>query len=135
MTAMINKKIFFILVLFVLPVVLLAQETVSTQIQKGLKLNNADLIAPLFNEQVEMSILNKEDIFSATQAKNILKNFLLKHKVKSYTLLHSGGKANVKYYIGNIDTEMGNYRVFFLLKSNESNNFKVYQFRIEEQKD
>ncbi|HIE15619.1 MAG TPA: DUF4783 domain-containing protein, partial [Bacteroidales bacterium] len=67
--------------------------------------------------------------------KNILKNFLLKHKVKSYTLLHSGGKANVKYYIGNIDTEMGNYRVFFLLKSNESNNFKVYQFRIEEQKD
>lgn len=129
---MIKKKLAFVLVLLTFPVILFAQETVSTQIQKGLKLNNANLIASFFNTQVEISVLDKEDIFSATQAKNILSNFLSQHKVSSYSLLHSGGKANAKYYIGNIDTATGKYRVFYLLKGSGT-NFKIHQFRIEKQ--
>ncbi len=128
------KKSLATLILLSFSAILLSQETVSTQIQKGLKLNNADLIASFFNTQVEMSVLNKEDIFSATQAKNILSNFLSQHKVSSYSLLHSGGKPNAKYYIGNIDTATGKYRVFYLLKGS-GNNFKIHQFRIEKQED
>ncbi|MCD6367221.1 MAG: DUF4783 domain-containing protein [Bacteroidales bacterium] len=131
---MIKKYFVTLIILISFPVVLSAQETVSTQIQKGLKLNNADLIASFFNTQVEMSVLDKEDIFSATQAKNILSNFLSQHKVSSYSLLHSGGKSNAKYYIGNIDTGTGKYRVFYLLKGSGT-NYKIHQFRIEKQED
>ncbi len=131
---MIKKHLVSLLILISFPVVLSAQETVSTQIQKGLKLNNAELIASFFNTQVEMSILDKEDIFSATQAKNILSNFLSQHKVSGYSMLHSGGKPNAKYYIGNIDTATGKYRVFYLLKGS-GKNFKIHQFRIEKQED
>jgi len=131
---MIKKHFLPLLLLILLPVVLSAQEAVSTQIQKGLKLNNANLIASFFNTQVEMSILDKEDIFSATQAKNILSNFLSQHKVANYSMLHSGGKSGAKYYIGNIDTGTGKYRVFYLLKG-KGTNYKIYQFRIEKQED
>jgi len=131
---MIKKQFLSVFLLLTLPLFISAQETVSEQIQKGLKLNNANLIASFFNTQVEMSVLDKEDIFSATQAKNILNNFLSHHKVNSVSLLHSGGKPNAKYYISNIITSTGKYRVFYLLKGGEK-NYNIYQFRIEKQED
>jgi len=131
---MIKKQLLSIILLLTLPLFISAQETVSEQIQKGLKLNNANLIASFFNTQVEMSVLNKEDIFSATQAKNILSDFLSHHKVSTLSLLHSGGKTNAKYYISNITTATGKYRVFYLLKGSGT-NYKIHQFRIEKQED
>lgn len=109
-----------------------AQEVVSQQIQKGLKSNNPTLIASFFNNQVEMSVMDKEDIFSETQAKNILSNFLSQNKVIRFSMLHSGGKETAKYYIGNIETATSKFRVFYLLKGSGS-NYKIYQFRIEKQ--
>lgn len=131
---MIKKQLFSLILLLAFPLFISAQETVSEQIQKGLELNNANLIASFFNTQVEMSVLDKEDIFSATQAKNILSSFLSHHKVTSFSLLHSGGKPNAKYYIGNIATATGKYRVFYLLKGSGT-NYKIHQFRIEKQED
>ncbi len=131
---MIKKQLFSLILLLAIPLFTWAQESVSEQIQKGLKLNNAHLVASFFNTQVEMSILDKEDIFSATQAKNILSNFLSQHKVTNFSLLHSGGKPNAKYYIGNITTVTGKYRVFYLLKGSGT-NYMIHQFRIEKQAD
>ncbi len=128
-------KFFGTLILFLMiSVSISAQEAVSQQIQNGLKTNNTTLIASYFNDQVEMSVLDKEDIFSATQAKNILSNFLSQNKVTSFSLLHNGGKETAKYYIGNIETATTKYRVFYLLKGS-GKDYKIYQFRIEKQED
>jgi len=126
-------KIFSIIkisVLFLLFASLVAFVGEPDDINKALKSGDYELLKNKMNQTVELVILEKENVYSKTQAEQILKQFFSVHKPISYTLIHNGGSQNSQYYIGTLKTEKENYRVYYLLKTRE-NKTLIYQLRIE----
>ena len=98
----------------------------------AMKVGNADELSKHFNSSIELVILDQEDVYSKQQAEQIVRNFFSKYKVKSFTLLHQGGKEEAQYAIGTLETEKGNFRVYFLVKQ-KNNRASIHQLRIEEE--
>ena len=110
---------------------LLAQ--VPDSLIKGFKEGNAAVLSSYFNQDIELVVLSKDDVFSRAQAREIVADFFAGYKVKSFTVLHEGGKDDVSYAIGNLITDRGIFRVYFLVKKNDSGQAFIYQLRIEKQ--
>ena len=103
------------------------------KIIEAMQIGNATELAKYFNSSVELVILDKEDIYSKQQAEQIVKNYFEKNKVKTFTLLHHGGKEGAKYAICNLQTaENKIFRVYFLIKENNGKQL-IHQMRIEEE--
>ena len=98
----------------------------------AMKVGNAEELSRHFNTSIELVILDDEDVYSKQQAEQILRSFFQKHQVKSFVLLHQGGKEQAQYAIGTLETENGNFRVYFLVKQKGDKAF-IHQLRIEEE--
>jgi hypothetical protein len=99
------------------------------------KSGNAKELAQHFSSTVELSILNKEDIYSNTQAELILKDFFQKNPPSAAKVIHKViSNANYKFGVIVLTTTKGLYRVSYELKIN-AGKFLVTQIRIEENKD
>jgi hypothetical protein len=132
------KKLKFL----VIAVVLLAGANISSafpifdippKIFDAMKVGNAIELAKHFNSSVELVILDQDDVYSKQQAEQILKSFFEKNKVKTFTLLHQGGKEGAQYAIGNLETISGKiYRVYFHVKESAGKPL-IHQMRIEEE--
>ncbi len=121
-------------IIFVTFSVVIFSITTSGQIPRNipvaLKSGNSSTISGYFNEDVELTILGKEGIYSKTQAEQIIKDFFIHHKPKNFNLLHEGGKSGSHYAIGELDTDNETYRVYFLIKIINNQSF-INQLRIE----
>lgn len=82
----------------------------------ALKSGNAKDLAKYFNSNIDLTIIEKQDIYSKTQAEIILKEFFVKNIPSNFTIMHQGGKEGSKYVIGNLVTSTGTYRVSLFLK-------------------
>lgn len=92
-------------------------------------------IAKYFSSTVELSIIDKEDIYSSNQAGYILKDFFAKHPPISTKIIHKvTSNSSYKFGVILLITTNANYRVSFELKSNSS-KFLLSQIRIEENKE
>lgn len=96
----------------------------------SMKVGNAEELSKHFNTSIELVILDQEDVYSKQQAKQIVSNFFVKHKVKSFKILHQGGKDESQYAIGTLETENGDFRVYFLVKQKNDKAY-IHQLRIE----
>lgn len=99
------------------------------------KSGNVNELSKYFSTTVELSILDKEEVYSANQAQLILKDFFVKHPPQGAKVIHRV-VSNVNYKFGVIilNSAKGNYRVSFELK-NTAGGFNITQIRIEENKD
>jgi hypothetical protein len=100
------------------------------EINAALKTGKVSVLKQAMNSTVELVILEKENVYSKIQAEQILKQFFQTHQPISFTVLHNGGSDNSQYYIGNLKTQKGTYRVYYLLKTKEKETL-LYQLRIE----
>jgi len=89
---------------------------ISDKIISALSAGNSSELAKYFNTNIELAILDKEDIYSNSQAEIIVKDFFQKNKPSKYTKMHQGGKEGAKFVIGNLSTSNGVFRVYFLVK-------------------
>ena len=105
---------------------------IPSGISLALKAGSASELVKYMNESVELVILDKEGIYSKSQAEMILKDFFSKNPPKKFSLLHQGGKAESNYGIGSLETGKDSFRVYFLLKS-KGNRSVIHQFRIEKE--
>ena len=103
---------------------------IPNEIIAAFKAGDASSLAKYFNSTIELTINNKEEIYSKTQAEIILKDFFAKNHPVSFSILHQGGKESSKYAIGSLKTNNQEYRITFLLKSVNSKVF-IHQLRIE----
>jgi len=124
------KLISLLFGLFVLTFVSSAQipDLIVVSIQNG---NDAGL-AEFFNENVELVVQTHDDVYSKSQAQQIVAEFFKANKPKQFKIIHQGGKDDARYAIGSLTTNTGTYRVYFLLK-NKNNNSYIHQLRIEKQ--
>jgi hypothetical protein len=108
-------KAFFagIVAVFLLNVPVMAQnfESIASSIRSG----NASALAANFGGNVEITVKDAGNSYSKSQAEMVLKNFFSSNQPKSFTVAHEGtSPEGSKYFIGNLSTSSGNYRVFVL---------------------
>ncbi len=75
------------------------------------KTGNATTIASYFSANVDMSIEEKENLYSNKQGEQVLKNFFLKHKPSDFSIIHKGKSGQTEYLIGELTTPGKVYRV------------------------
>ena len=89
---------------------LLQQPTFESLMVSAFKNGNAEKIALKFNDNVDLSIDGKEDLYSNSQSEQILKTFFLQHKPKDFKLIHKGKSGQNEYIIGELISDLV-YRV------------------------
>jgi hypothetical protein len=117
---------FLLLAAFIQPVRSEIPDAVINAISTG----NSAVLASYFNSSLELTILDKEDIYTRQQAELIMKDFFARNTPTSFTILHKGGKEGSQYAIGNLVTPGNVYRVTILVKVKENKSL-IHQLRFE----
>lgn len=100
----------------------------------AIRTGNHKQIASFFNNNVDMTIMAKEDVYTKVQAEIILKDFFIKNPPKSFVILHQGNsKEGAKYSIGSFVSTTGvTYRTYFFVKQNAGKMF-IQELRFEKE--
>jgi hypothetical protein len=109
-------------------------QTIPDGIYSALKAGNSKELAKSFNTNIDLVILDKEGVYSKSQAELILKDFFAKNTVNpsnGFIKLHEGGKDASKFIIGTLYTNKGQFRVYLVMKT-INGVFTIHQFRIED---
>ena len=124
----------------IIPVVLIALSSLTAKAQDqakipegisiAIKAGNAAELAKYMNSTIELLLLDKEDFYKKNVAETILKDFFAEYQTKDFTIRHQGAKNDAQYAIGNLKTEKGDFRVYFLLKKVDQ-ELLIHQIRIE----
>jgi hypothetical protein len=126
--------------LYIIPVFLISfsslvataqdQANIPGEISIAFKAGNAAELSKYMNSTIELLLLDKEDFYKKNVAESILKDFFTEYQAKDFTIRHQGAKNDAQYAIGNLKTEKGDFRVYFLLKK-VGQNLLIHQIRIE----
>ena len=106
------------------------QANIPGGISIAIKAGNASELAKYMNSTIELLLLDKEDFYKKNVAETILKDFFNEYQTKDFTIRHQGAKNDAQYAIGNLKTEKGDFRVYFLLKKVDQ-ELLIHQIRIE----
>jgi hypothetical protein len=106
------------------------QTKIPEGISVAIKAGNAAELSKYMNSTIELLLLDKEDFYKKNVAETILKDFFAEYQTKDFTIRHQGAKNDAQYAIGNLKTEKGDFRVYFLLKKVEQ-ELLIHQIRIE----
>ncbi|HNW56541.1 MAG TPA: DUF4783 domain-containing protein [Bacteroidales bacterium] len=106
------------------------QTNVPGEISIAIKAGNAAELSKYMNSTIELLLLDKEDFYRKNVAETILKDFFIEYKTKDFVIRHQGVKNDAQYAIGNLKTEKGDFRVYFLLKKVDQ-VMLIHQIRIE----
>ncbi|TNE48796.1 MAG: DUF4783 domain-containing protein [Bacteroidetes bacterium] len=87
-------------------------------ISKALSAGDADALSQYFADNVEISILDKEQLYPKAKAKEAVRAFFDANKPKSFSQVHQGTSRenSDQYCIGNMSASTGSYRVYLYLK-------------------
>jgi|GEM_PF-651488 len=88
----------------------------KTSIEVGFETANAKMIAHYFASNVDISLLDKENLYSKSQAEQVLKTFFLENKPSKFAIIHQGKSSTTQYYIGSLETEKGVFRITVNIK-------------------
>jgi hypothetical protein len=129
---MVRRRYIHVALVLVLTLGAYAQE--QTKIPSGISLafrsGNAAELSKYFNSTVQILLLGKEDFYKKNVAETILKDFFTEYHTRDFVVKHDGGTSDARYAIGNLKTDNGEFRVYFLLKKVDS-ELLIHQIRIE----
>jgi hypothetical protein len=100
-------------------VVLLSAFKITVNINEvlsAIKSGNAAQVARYFDNNVEISMPEKSNSFSKSQAELVLKDFFANNPVKSFEIIHKGENAGSEYCIGTLVTRNGSFRTTIFMK-------------------
>lgn len=102
------------------------------EIGKAIRSGNAKSLSVYFAANVDLTILDKEGMYSKQQAELVVQDFFNKHKPNGYTLKHKSTQpGGAQYCIGSLTTTGGEtFQVYYLLK-NIGGAQLIQQFNIE----
>lgn len=130
---LIMKKILYICswIILLYPIQSHAQtDKLPADIVLSFKAGNATELAKHFHSNVELIILEEEDVYSRSQAEQIIRKFFSDHKPTAFRVIFEGGKENSRYAIGSLETSSTRYRVYVLMKKQDDTPL-IHQLRIE----
>jgi hypothetical protein len=101
-------------------------------INQALNAGDVDALSKYFAENVEISILDKEQSYTKAKAAEALRTFFSSNKPKSFAQVHQGTSRenSDQYSIGNLTASSGNFRVYIYLKV-VGNSFTIQELRFD----
>ncbi|MGB3589762.1 MAG: DUF4783 domain-containing protein [Tunicatimonas sp.] len=94
-----------------------AQADVINNVRDALKSGSSRELSKYLNNTVEISVNGEQASYSRNQAEFVLKDFFTKYSPKDFRYVHQGSsKEGVKYTIGTLVHERGEFRVVMLIK-------------------
>ena len=108
------------------------EHDICDDISKAIGAGDAKQLAAYFGNTVELTIMNREDSYSKTQAELIVRDFFAKNPPKSFAILHRGSsKDGTHYAIGNLTTTKGAvFRTSFFTRHTEGKHI-IQELRFE----
>ncbi len=100
-------------------------------IAAALQVGNARELAKHFDSNVDITVYNKEEMYSKTQAEMVIKDFFSKHSPVSFKVIHKGASSQgSEYAIGTLVTSSGSFRTYIYIKQKGS-AYLVQEIRFE----
>jgi len=103
---------------------------VPSEVLSALNSGDAGKLSSYMNNNIQLTVDNKNDIYSKQQAAGIISDFFKKNSVNRFEVLHQGVKEASSFAIGMLYTSGGKYRVTVLTRKN-GNITVIQQLRIE----
>jgi len=105
-------------------------DVIATALQSG----DTNTLATYFDEQVEISVLDKEDLYDKATAKQVIATFFANNKPLTFDQVHKGTSQgeNSMYFIGNLTTASKTFRVYVFLKV-EGKKHLIQELRIDKE--
>jgi len=82
----------------------------------ALRTGNASGISKYIDGNVEISLPNKAESYSKSQAGIVLKDFFNNNTIKSFELKHKGDQGGRQFCIGTLHTSTGSFRTTVFMK-------------------
>lgn len=92
-------------------IVSVAPASLKQAVLTGFKTGSATTVSAYFAQNVDVSLLNKENLYSKSQAEQVLKTFFADHRPSNFVINHEGQSSNAKYFIGTLTTSNGTFRI------------------------
>jgi hypothetical protein len=86
------------------------------EILGAMRKGDAISISRHFDNLVEITVNDKTNSYSRTQAEVVLRDFFSQHNVKSFTINHRVNSSAGEYCVGTLATEGKEYRTTILFK-------------------
>ena len=86
----------------------------------ALKNGNASQLSRYFDIRVDITLPDRSDNYSRTQAEMIIRDFFSYNNVRSFDIKYKGENNGSKYCIGTLKTSNGDYRTKLFLKQKDS---------------
>ncbi|MEP6926970.1 MAG: DUF4783 domain-containing protein [Ginsengibacter sp.] len=87
-----------------------------TEVVKAIKSGNAADVSKYFDNTVEITLPEKSNSYSKSQAEVVLHDFFATNVVKDFEVLHKSDTPGSQYCIGNLQTTNGIFRTTIFLK-------------------
>ncbi|HRO45617.1 DUF4783 domain-containing protein [Agriterribacter sp.] len=102
-------------------------DDVVTAINSG----NVNQLSSYFDKIVEITLHDKSNTYSRSQAEIILKDFFHSYGVKAFRIVHKGSNSGSEFCIGNLQTKYGAFRTTIFMKT-RSRQQVLQEIRFEE---
>jgi len=87
-----------------------------TEIVKAIKSGNSAEVSKYFDNTVEITLPEKSNSYSKSQAEVVLHDFFANNRVKDFEVLHKSDNPGSQYCIGNLQTSNGTFRTTIFVK-------------------
>ncbi|MFD1551789.1 DUF4783 domain-containing protein [Putridiphycobacter roseus] len=91
--------------------------SVKSDILSGFSNGNAKLLSNYFPSNLDVTITGKSNLYSKSQAVQVLSTFFSQNRVSSFSIIHEGQSNGTKYFIGTYVSASKKFRVTVNVKS------------------
>ncbi len=117
----------FLGLLSLLLVLVFSSSFVSTveidDVVTALRSGNASQLSKYFDNRVDISLPEKADNYSRTQAEMIIRDFFSNNSVKDFSLRYKSDNAETNFCTGTLQTKGGNFRTTLTMKQKGNRQF------------
>lgn len=110
------KRIFTLLIIISSALCAFAQGTTIDEVLAAIKNGNASSISRYFDRTVDITLPDKNNSYSKSQAELVLKDFFSTNGVKDFELIHKGQNGGNEYCVGTLKTRSGSFRTTIYMK-------------------
>jgi len=90
------------------------------EVINAINAGNVGELSKFIGENVEITMPNKSDNYSKSQATVILKDFFASNAVKTFEVKHKGDNSAGQFCVGTLQTRQGSYRTTVFMRSQQS---------------
>jgi nicotinate-nucleotide pyrophosphorylase len=127
-------KLFLFLMIFITHNTLCAaQKQPIDNIIEAFKTSSSNTLASYMDNNVEITLPDKNDNYTKAQATAIVKDFFNNNTVKNFVAEQKGNKNGILFCIGTLTTQTGNFKVTVYLQ-HKNEKYYLQEIRIESKK-